>query len=119
MATYNGCNWIRRSTRCAVYARDGFRCVYCGKRHAVGKLTLDHVIPRAAGGSNAPSNLVTACARCNTEKGDATLADYAAAAWGPWADETMDRVRAALDEDITAYRAQGRALARLHYPGSC
>ena len=52
-----------------IYKRDGYRCVYCGGRE---KLTLDHVIPRSKGGRDSWHNLVTACQRCNTEKGDRT-----------------------------------------------
>lgn len=31
---------------------------------------LDHVVPRALGGSHEPANLVIACGRCNTAKRD-------------------------------------------------
>lgn len=56
-------------TRQNIFKRDGSRCVYCG---ATEHLTLDHVIPRARGGSSTWDNLVTACHRCNTSKGDLT-----------------------------------------------
>ena len=52
-----------------VFARDGFRCVYCGRGFPAEQLTLDHVQPRMRGGDNTPGNLVTACAACNTRKG--------------------------------------------------
>lgn len=42
-------------------------CDYCGDWLAD---TVDHVIPRAAGGRDNPSNLVSACRACNTAKGD-------------------------------------------------
>ena len=62
-------HFVSRSVRFAIYARDGFDCVYCRMVFPIdytGKgLTLDHVLPRSAGGSHAPSNLVTACKRCN------------------------------------------------------
>lgn len=45
---------------------DSPACVYCGEPAD----TADHVIPVAAGGSNAASNLVPACRRCNREKSD-------------------------------------------------
>lgn len=32
-------------------------------------MEIDHVIPRSAGGSNDPSNLVAACRDCNASKG--------------------------------------------------
>ncbi|MDO4627810.1 MAG: HNH endonuclease [Planctomycetia bacterium] len=40
-------------------------CCYCG---VVGKLTLDHVVPRIRGGWDSGDNLVFACARCNSDK---------------------------------------------------
>jgi hypothetical protein len=41
-------------------------CHYCG---AAGRLTRDHVIPLAAGGSTHGWNIVSSCAACNTAKG--------------------------------------------------
>ena len=78
-------------SRAKLLARDGFRCQYCGvtPRSASGspmvaELTLDHVVPRSRSvgghvvrkGRRLPvsswENLVTACARCNSEKGART-----------------------------------------------
>lgn len=50
-----------------VFRRDGYQCQYCGTNK---ELTLDHVVPKAKGGSTAWNNLVTACKRCNSKKGD-------------------------------------------------
>ena len=50
-----------------VYKRDGFSCVYCGTHD---NLTLDHVVPRSQGGRDTWENLVTACQKCNSRKGD-------------------------------------------------
>jgi 5-methylcytosine-specific restriction endonuclease McrA len=61
----------RRISRRALFARDGWRCVYCGT--SGGRLTLDHVIPRSRGGESTWENVVTACATCNLEKGDRLL----------------------------------------------
>lgn len=56
-------------TRQNIFKRDRFSCQYCGS----GKnLTLDHIIPRSKGGNSSWINLVTACRRCNTTKGDRT-----------------------------------------------
>ena len=50
-----------------VLEKHGRCCAYCG---ATGvPLNLDHVVPRARGGSNRPSNLVPACIPCNDDKG--------------------------------------------------
>lgn len=67
-----GYKWIRPWKRCAIYARDEFRCVYCSLR--TSKLTLDHVEPE---GGNDTENLVTSCLFCNMQKGDKTLREWA------------------------------------------
>ena len=47
----------RKISRRALFARDGWRCVYCGTSN--GRLTLDHVIPRSKGGDSTWENVVT------------------------------------------------------------
>jgi 5-methylcytosine-specific restriction endonuclease McrA len=61
----------RRISRRALFARDGWRCVYCGD--GATRLTLDHVVPRSRGGDSVWENVVTACAPCNLRKGDRLL----------------------------------------------
>jgi len=47
--------------------RDGYECAYCGETAD----TVDHVIPRSAGGDVwSPDNLVASCKRCNSAKGN-------------------------------------------------
>ena len=81
-----------------VFARDGYRCVSCNAhaeyfaverdadnrahtfftlqlyaRNSLGQtvvMTLDHVLPRARGGSDAIANLQTMCRPCNQAKAD-------------------------------------------------
>lgn len=60
-------NEKRRISRRAVFARDGFRCQYCGSG---SHLTVDHVIPRSRGGGSGWDNVVTSCAPCNIRKAD-------------------------------------------------
>jgi HNH endonuclease len=57
------------SLRERVFARDGYRCVYCAGVYPPELLSLDHVQPRMRGGDNSEGNLVTACKGCNTRKG--------------------------------------------------
>ena len=57
------------SARDRIFARDGYRCVYCGIVFPAEQLSLDHVQPRMRGGDNSDGNLVTACQPCNTRKG--------------------------------------------------
>lgn len=84
--------WITRVRRVAIYLRDNFLCAYCG-RSLVGlppnAVTLDHVRPRALGGSNVSSNLVTACARCNFTRKATPVRRYAT----PAALARINRVR--------------------------
>lgn len=55
--------------RTDVFARDGHRCVYCGRADPDVELSVDHVEPRMRGGDNSRGNLVTACVDCNRQKG--------------------------------------------------
>src|SRR5256886_9977491 len=58
----------RKISRRALFARDGWRCMYCGS--SGGRLTLDHVVPRSRGGESIWENVVTSCAPCNLRKGN-------------------------------------------------
>lgn len=49
-------------------------CIYCGTKEGV--FHIDHIIPLANGGKTELSNLILACARCNTSKNDRN--------WGEW-----------------------------------
>jgi 5-methylcytosine-specific restriction endonuclease McrA len=57
--------------RRAVFARDGHRCVYCGRPAEC----IDHVHPRSRGGQHVWENVVAACRTCNLHKSDKDLAD--------------------------------------------
>ena len=59
-------------SRINVFARDEFRCQYCGARATGRELTLDHVIPRSRGGKHCWTNVVACCNRCNDRKGRMT-----------------------------------------------
>jgi len=61
-------------TRANIYARDGFRCQYCGVVFDSEELTFDHVVPSAQGGRRTWENIVTACEPCNKAKADRTPA---------------------------------------------
>lgn len=52
-----------------VLRRDNFLCQYCGTNR---NLTLDHLLPRSRGGEDTWFNIVTACSKCNSRKGDRT-----------------------------------------------
>lgn len=59
-----------KPSKSAIYKRDGNKCMYCG---STKHLTIDHIIPRSKGGGDNYFNLVVACSKCNTKKGDRLL----------------------------------------------
>jgi 5-methylcytosine-specific restriction endonuclease McrA len=62
----------RQVTNTFMFARDRYRCQYCGRGQTELKhresLTRDHVVPISRGGTNDWTNVVTACSACNTRK---------------------------------------------------
>ena len=59
-------------SRVNIYARDNYRCQYCGRRANISELTYDHVIPRSQGGKTEWTNIVSCCYDCNRKKGGRT-----------------------------------------------
>lgn len=55
-----------------LFARDDYRCQYCGKAEPIHQLSLDHVVPRSHGGATTWENIVCSCVRCNSRKGGRT-----------------------------------------------
>lgn len=55
-----------------VFKRDKFMCQYCGTQPGSEELTIDHVLPRAQGGTSTWANCVLACIDCNSRKADRT-----------------------------------------------
>lgn len=68
---------VPRALRFQILRRDNHSCRYCGATAPDVKLTVDHVVAVALGGTNDPGNLVAACQPCNSGKAatpaDATL----------------------------------------------
>src|SRR5690606_24117865 len=54
-----------REVRNIVLARDGHACRSCGNVCAQGEADVHHLIPRAAGGPDEASNLITLCDGCH------------------------------------------------------
>ncbi len=52
----------------------GRACAYCGKQDA--PLQIEHIHPRANGGTNRISNLCLACEKCNIAKGAKDIRDF-------------------------------------------
>lgn len=75
-----GGSWISKHARLAIYIRDGFQCAYCGRSLKSAKpfdVTLDHLVPRCVGGTDEPTNIITACRPCNSRRQDKPWVDYA------------------------------------------
>lgn len=67
-------------SRRAVFTRDHYTCVYCGKKLGQKDATVDHLIPVSECKerhirASSFMNCVTACQPCNTRKGSRSLAD--------------------------------------------
>jgi len=59
-------------TRARVRERAGDRCEYCRLHQddsPLAVLHVEHIVPRAHGGSSNPDNLALACIDCNLHKG--------------------------------------------------
>jgi len=105
---------VSKRTRFEVLRRDDFTCRYC--RTTDNPLTVDHVTPVALGGSDDPSNLVTACRDCNYGKGstgpnETTVAEVSddAARWSraiKLASEKAQAADAARDEAVEPFLAE-------------
>lgn len=88
--------------------------MYCGahgEEHGVG-LTLDHLVPVELGGTNEPTNLVTACLSCNSAKGARTTRGWLKylRAKGINASRVARRVRTLVGRPLD--RREGRRLER-------
>jgi 5-methylcytosine-specific restriction endonuclease McrA len=59
-------------SRANIYARDEYKCQYCGEVFPTSELTFDHVVPVAHGGRKDWENIVTCCITCNRRKGGRT-----------------------------------------------
>jgi hypothetical protein len=63
---------VSNRLRFEIFRRDRFACRYCGRsatRDQGVVLEIDHVLPTVLGGGDEPTNLVTACDKCNSGKG--------------------------------------------------
>lgn len=52
----------------------GRECAYCGTKNV--PLQIEHIAPKAKGGSNRISNLTLACQPCNQRKGSQSMTDF-------------------------------------------
>lgn len=59
---------VSKRLRFEILRRDNHTCRYCGAAAPEVKLTVDHVMPEALGGTDDPNNLAAACEPCNSGK---------------------------------------------------
>lgn len=52
-----------------IWVADEYICMFCGKPMGEVQLTIDHFWPLEGGGANDTSNYLSACRRCNKDKG--------------------------------------------------
>jgi 5-methylcytosine-specific restriction endonuclease McrA len=52
----------------------GRQCAYCGAKDV--PLQIEHIHPRAKGGSNSITNLTLSCEKCNSKKGTKDIKDF-------------------------------------------
>lgn len=69
----------------SILRRDKFRCVECEKPCNRGEADIHHLLPRSAGGSDEPSNLVTLCDGCHAAHHPKLSAGLARRAIEQWA----------------------------------
>lgn len=66
---------ISKNLKHKVLTKYNKRCAYCGVKLS-NSFTIDHINPRAIGGTNTLSNLNPSCRDCNQYKGAATLEEF-------------------------------------------
>jgi 5-methylcytosine-specific restriction endonuclease McrA len=74
---------VPRKKRLSVFARDHYRCRYCGWDMTLHFpyphlhiLTVDHVVAKRDGGTDRFDNLVTCCRYCNDRKAHRPLHEF-------------------------------------------
>ena len=68
--------YVSGSIRYEVLKRAKYRCELCGAHETQAALHIDHIIPRAKGGSDDLSNFQVLCMSCNTSKRDRDDTDF-------------------------------------------
>lgn len=69
---------IGKKLRFEIFKQDHFTCQYCGRKTPDVVLELDHIVPKAEGGTDDPTNLITSCFECNRGKGKTPLGELKA-----------------------------------------
>lgn len=68
---------ISSNKRHNVFMKTFYHCAYCGKILCnTDDLTIDHMNPKAKGGTDEMDNLVGCCKSCNQIKADRTVMEF-------------------------------------------
>lgn len=81
-----------------VFKRDSYKCRYCGRDGV--KLTVDHVILWEQHGPTIAINLITACRKCNKERGNLQYEDWLKSPMYLESSKGLDDLTRKLNEDI-------------------
>jgi len=108
---------VPETVRLLVRQAAGDRCGYCHSPQylVMGKLEIEHIVPRARGGSDDESNLWLSCSLCNRYKGmQVEAADpetkEVVRLFNPRADDWQEHFRWSADGvKVMALTQQGRA----------
>ena len=72
-----------------IYNKYNGHCAYCGQVITIKEMQVDHIIPKARGGTDAYNNLVPACRLCNHYKRAGSLTFFRNVLLG----ELIDRLK--------------------------
>ncbi len=89
---------VGKTARFEVFRRDNFTCKYCGQSAPEVVIDIDYVVPISLGGSDKPSNLVTACRDCNQGKASRSMGDPFAEKVNEDAEGWAEAIRRAAEE---------------------
>ena len=62
----------QQKLRSFIFNRSNGKCVYCGAKAT----EIDHVVPKANGGTDSTYNLVASCRACNKKKSNSSLKEF-------------------------------------------
>ena len=77
MKSKKGKSQVNAHVKMSIIRDYDFTCIFCGHNGSQSNpLTVDHILPRAEGGTNSQDNLACCCRICNNKKGKMLLTDF-------------------------------------------
>jgi 5-methylcytosine-specific restriction endonuclease McrA len=92
-----------------IIERDGAHCAWCGAARWRRDLTIEHVLPRSAGGVTTPDNALVACRRCNRARGSRPVVAYVRSLRAQGIEPVVPAIRRALERLSASGRRRHRA----------